>query len=65
MAVAKVIEILAEGKSIESAIENGVEEAGKTIKNIWSVYVENVQASVNDGEVSKYRVNCKVTFVVD
>ena len=65
MAVAKVIEILAEGKSIESAIEDGVAEASKTIKNIKSVYVENIQASVKNGEVTRYRVNCKVTFVVD
>ena len=65
MAVAKVIEILAEGNSVESAIEDGVKEASKTIKNIRSVYVENIQASVADGEVTKYRVNCKVTFVVD
>lgn len=65
MAVAKVIEILAEGKSIEDAIEDGVKEAGKTIKNVRSVYVENIQAGVKDGEVVGYRVNCKVTFVVD
>ncbi len=65
MAVAKVIEILAEGKSIEGAIEDGVTEARKTIKNIRSVYVENIQANVKDGEVTRYRVNCKVTFVVD
>ena len=65
MAVAKVIEILAEGKSIEDAIEDGVKEAGKTIKNMKSIYVENIQASVKNGEVSGYRVNCKVTFVVD
>lgn len=65
MSVAKVIEILAEGSSIEDAVEDCVKEAGKTIKNIKSVYVQDVQATVKDGEVSKYRVACKVTFVVD
>ncbi len=64
MAVAKVIEILAEGKSIEDAIEDGVAEARKTVKNIRSVYVEGIQANVKDGEVASYRVNCKITFVV-
>ncbi len=64
MAVAKVIEILAEGKSIENAIEDGVAEARKTVKNIRSVYVEGIQATVKDGEVASYRVNCKITFVV-
>ena len=65
MAVAKVIEILAEGNSVEDAIADGVKEAGKTIKNIKSVYVEGIQATIKNGEVDKYRVNCKVTFVVD
>ncbi len=64
MAVAKVIEILAEGKSIEDAIADGVAEARKTVKNIRSVYVEGIQATVKDGEVASYRVNCKITFVV-
>jgi len=65
MAVAKVIEIMAEGKSIEDAIEDGVKEAGKSVNNIRSVYVENIQAGVKDGAVAGYRVNCKITFVVD
>lgn len=65
MSVAKVIEILAEGSSIEDAVEDCVKEAGKSIKNIKSVYIQDVQATVKDGQVSKYRVACKVTFVVD
>ena len=65
MAVAKVIEILAEGKSVEDAIEDGIKEAGKTIKNMKSVYVDGIQATVKNGEVDTYRVNCKVTFVID
>lgn len=65
MAVAKVIEILAEGDSVEAAIEDGVKEAGKSVNNIRSVYVEGIQAGVKDGAVVGYRVNCKVTFVVE
>ncbi|GIV60036.1 dodecin family protein [Rhodocaloribacter litoris] len=65
MSVAKVIEIIAEGESIEDAIRNGVAEAGKTVRNIRSVYVKDFQALVEDHQVVKYRVNAKVTFVVD
>ncbi|MCA9737596.1 MAG: dodecin family protein [Gemmatimonadota bacterium] len=64
MSVAKVIEILAEGASIESAIEDAVAEAAKTVKNIRSVYVQDIQAVIADNAVQRFRVNCKITFVV-
>jgi dodecin len=65
MSIAKVIEIISEGSSVEDAVENGVKEAGKSVRKVRSVYVEGIQAMVKDGKVSGYRVNSKVTFVVD
>jgi flavin-binding protein dodecin len=65
MSVAKVIEILAEGKTLESAVEAAVNEASKSVRNVKNVYVEGFQAIVEDSEVVKYRVNAKVTFVVE
>lgn len=65
MSVAKVIEILAEGESLESAVESAVAEASKSIKNIKHVYVKDFQAHVENNRISHYRVNTKVTFVVD
>lgn len=64
MSIAKVIEVLAEGDSIEQAIENAVKEAGRTVRNIRSVYVADTQAIVRDGKITKYRVNTRLTFVV-
>lgn len=64
MSVAKVIEILAEGDTLEDATESAVEEASKTVDNIQNVYVDDYQAIVRDGEIQKYRVNAKVTFVL-
>ncbi|MEK9500151.1 dodecin family protein [Gaopeijia maritima] len=64
MSIAKVIEVLAEGDSIEQAIENAVKEAGRTVRNIRSVYVAETQAIVRDGKIKKYRVNTRLTFVV-
>jgi flavin-binding protein dodecin len=64
MSIAKVIEVLAEGDSIEAAIESAVTEAADTVRGIKHVYVEGVQAIVEDNEVVKYRVNAKLTFVV-
>jgi len=64
MAIVKVIEVLAEGKSIEAAMESAVKEASETVRDIKSVYLENLQAIVEDGKIVKYRVNAKISFVV-
>jgi flavin-binding protein dodecin len=64
MSIAKVIEVLAEGDSVEDAIESAVSEASETVRGIKHVYVEGVQAIVEDNQVVKYRVNAKLTFVV-
>ena len=65
MSLAKVIELIAEGETIEAAINNAVAEASKSVRKIKSVYVENISAKVDDGKVSEYRINAKITFVVD
>lgn len=65
MSIAKVIEVIAEGSSIEKALEHAVEQASKSIHGIKSVYAENIQALVEDGKIRNYRVNAKITFIVD
>jgi flavin-binding protein dodecin len=66
MAVLKVIEILANSdKSWEDATRKAVRHASKSLKNIRSVYVQDQSASVNDGEVTEFRVNVKITFEVN
>lgn len=65
MSIAKVLELISEGDSIENALENAVTEAGKSVKKIQNVYLVDVKAVVDDGKITKYRTNVKVTFVVD
>jgi hypothetical protein len=65
MAVAKVIEILAESeKSWEDATQKALDEASKTIENIESIYVKEMQAVVENNQIVSYRVNAKISFVV-
>ena len=65
MSVLKVVELLGNSKvSFEDAVQNVVEEASKTIKNIKSVYVQDMQVTVKNNAISEYRVNTKVTFGV-
>ncbi len=63
--VAKVIELIAEGDTIEKAVQNGVKEAAKSIRDIKGAWVQDTKAMVEDGKVTGYRVTLKLTFVVN
>ncbi len=65
MSLAKVIEVIGEGESMEKAVHNAVSEASKTIHSIRSIYVEHIQAVVENQKVTTFRVNAKITFVLD
>jgi flavin-binding protein dodecin len=63
MSVLKVVEILGNSTvSFEDAVKNVVKEASKTIKNIKSVYVQDMQVTVNNNAIDEYRVTTKVCF---
>jgi hypothetical protein len=65
MATVKVIELLAEGKDIEDAVQAAVTEAARTVRNIKNVNVQNIQAIVENNKVARYRLDVKVSFVVE
>ena len=67
MSVARVSEIKASStESFDDAIKQGVARATKTLKNVKSAWVENQDVRINDaGEISEYRVQLKVTFVLE
>jgi len=63
MSVLKVIEVLGNSTlSFEDAVQNVIKEAGKTVKNIKSVYIKDMQVTVNSNKISEYRVTTKVCF---
>jgi flavin-binding protein dodecin len=65
MSVLKVIEIMASSeKSWEDAVKSAVKTAGKTLKGIRSVWIQDQSAVVKDNEILEFRVNCKITFEV-
>lgn len=66
MAVLKVIEVMADSpNSWQEAAENAVKEAGKTVKNIKSVWIQDQDAVVKDGKITEFRVITKITFAVE
>lgn len=66
MSVAKVIEISANStKSFEDAIDEGIKTAAKSVHNIKGAWVKEQQVVVDGDKVAEYRVDLKVTFVLD
>ncbi len=66
MSVAKVIEIKAESDtSFEDAVHEGIKSAAKTVHNIRGAWIKGQQVVVDDNKVTKYRVDLKVSFVLD
>ncbi|MBD3334787.1 MAG: dodecin domain-containing protein [Candidatus Eisenbacteria bacterium] len=66
MAVAKVIEISAQSNtSLEDAIQEGVRRASDTVENIQGAWIKEQQVDVENGKIVAYRVNMKVTFLLN
>lgn len=66
MPIVKVIEVLAESnESWEDATRQALREASKTVENIESIYVKEFQAIVENDQITAYRVNAKISFVVE
>ena len=66
MSIAKVIEITAESaNSFEDAIRQGIEATAKTVRNIQGAWVKEQHVVVDAGKITKFRVNLKITFIVD
>jgi flavin-binding protein dodecin len=66
MSVAKVVEIIGSSKvSFDDAVKNALKEAAKTIRGIESIWVKNYSALVEDGKITEYRADVKLTFLVE
>ena len=66
MAIAKVIEVIAESnKSWEDAAQKAIDDAGKSVRGIKHLYVKEMKAEVVDGKITTYRLNANLTFVVE
>lgn len=66
MTVAKVVEITSESsESFEDAIKSGIARAEKSLKNVRGAWVAEQKVVVENGEITSYRVNLRVSFVLD
>jgi flavin-binding protein dodecin len=66
MAVARVSELSATStKSFEDAIQQGLDRATKTLRNVKSAWIKEMRVALENDKVSEYQVNMLVTFVLD
>jgi hypothetical protein len=62
----KVVELIGiSPKSFEDAVVQAVKRSSKTVKNITGVDVLGQSCRVKDGNVTEYRTNLKIAFVVE
>lgn len=66
MAIAKITEISATSEtSFDDAVEHGISRANKTLKNVRGAWISEMKVDVRDGKITSYRVNLRVTFVLE
>lgn len=64
--IVKVIEVIASSeKSFSDAAQNAVKEASKTVKNIRSIYIKEMNANVQNNLIVSYAVNAKISFELE
>lgn len=66
MTMLKVIEVLAQSdKSWEDAAQVAVTNASKTVHDIKSIFIKDLEATVENGKVVNYRINGKISFLLE
>jgi flavin-binding protein dodecin len=62
----RVIEVFAESPhSWEDATRRAIAEASQTVRGIRSIYIQDMQAVVEEDRVVGYRINAKISFSLD
>ena len=65
MSVAKVTEIIASStESFDDAVNEGIKRAGKTLENVRSAWVKELNVVIENGKITQYRVTMKVSFIL-
>ena len=52
-------------QSFEDAINQGVNRATSTLRNVESAWIKDMNVMIENGNISAYKVNMAVTFVLE
>ena len=66
MSVATVTELSAtSSESFEAAIQEGIQRATSTLRNVEGAWIKDMNVMIEDGKVTGYKVNLEITFVLE
>lgn len=64
--IARVTELSATSdQSFEDAINQGIERATSTLRNVESAWIKDMNVIIENNEVAAYKVNMAITFVLE
>jgi dodecin len=66
MSIARVTELSATSdQSFEDAINQGVNRATSTLRNVESAWIKDMNVMIENGNIAGYKVNMAITFVLE
>ena len=66
MSIARVTELSATSEqSFEDAINQGVQRATSTLRNVESAWIKDMNVMIENGNIIGYKVNMAITFVLE
>ena len=66
MSIVKVIEVIATSeKGFDDAAQNALKEASKSVQNIKSIYIKEMNGKVENNQIVSYGVIAKISFTVN
>ena len=66
MSVARVTELSVVSETgFEDAIRQGVSRATSTLRGVEGAWIKDMNVMIEDGNVTGYRVNMEITFVLE
>lgn len=66
MAVARVTKIIGSSpKGWQEAVQEAVQRANKTLRNLTGIHVLEQKAHIEKGKITEYRATIEVTFILE
>jgi dodecin len=67
MSISRTTEIKSSSAlSFDDAMKNGIARARKTLTNVRGAWIENQEVLIDEkGKISEYRVQMKITFILE
>jgi len=66
MSIVRSIEVIAQSpNSFDEACREAIKEASQTLRGIRSFWIKNAECVVEDNQITMYRVNGKISFLVE